>query len=459
MSNRIVKRIYYAIKIRTESPLNVTGSESVYSDADVICNGNGEYYIPGTSLAGAFRNYLGEAKDQESMMGFCRKEIQADKTEKDVGKMSTLFISDLYFSTPPVVSLRDGVSLDEGKGVENKFDMQIIETGAKGMVYITGVVRETDRWEPESQIGRLVEAMKSGEIRLGKNKNRGFGKIFPETVYKKVFVSGGEKADSLDAWLSFCEGLSRFRAKEAAESSAAHGESDIDDALKGLFGEPETMQEPSREKKYVHIKVPLRLTGGISIRRYSTVPGKADYEHLTCHNLPVIPGSSWNGAIRARALRILRDLGCKDASEIIKTWFGTAGKDEDVSWQSMVVFSESILEGSKTVPMTRNKINRFTSGTVESALYTELSCIGGHTALNILVRKEDGCEELVSLLLIVLKELSEGRICIGGLGAVGRGIFESDGDIVVDGADVSACGQAFYRMIIQRKEGDGDEVE
>ena len=58
MCNKICKRIYYAIDVQLKSPLCISNGEDYYTDADVLTNGNGEYFVPGTSLAGAFRNYL-----------------------------------------------------------------------------------------------------------------------------------------------------------------------------------------------------------------------------------------------------------------------------------------------------------------------------------------------------------------------------------------------------------------
>ena len=61
--------------------------------------------------------------------------------------MSSLYISDLYFDTRPDhaavrVSVRDGVALTEEKQADNKFDMEIIESGVCGIIYFHYIVRQ-----------------------------------------------------------------------------------------------------------------------------------------------------------------------------------------------------------------------------------------------------------------------------------------------------------------------------
>ncbi len=58
----------------------------------------------------------------------------------------------------------------------------------------------------------------------------------------------------------------------------------------------------------VHIEVPLKMKGGISIRQYAAKKNEPDFVQLTDHGKPVIPGSSFAGAIRHRIKEILERL-------------------------------------------------------------------------------------------------------------------------------------------------------
>ena len=378
--NNILKREYYAVRIELASPLSVSGGEDINTDADVLRNIEGDVFIPGSSLAGAFREYSGTPDHAEGAYGF---------SESENGRMSSIFVSDLYFEKRPAVSVRDGVRLSEGKTVDNKFDMEIIETGEAGTFFLETVKREKDTFQVEQEIPRILKGLNSGEIRIGANKNRGFGRCRILSIGKRSFSS-----NDLESWTAFVPKRKNPECYETIENLE------------------EFMSRSDKESGYIRVCVPLRLQGGISIRKYSSQPGKADYEQITCNGEPVIPGSSWNGAVRADIRHILQSLGCsqKKISEVIWTWFGWTKEDIKnktfSEWkkisadrlqmdeqklsaeQSLIVLGESIITGGKSVPVTRNKVSRFSAAVIDGALYSELSCFGGETCFEYMIRKE-----------------------------------------------------------------------
>lgn len=415
--NKIVKRSYYAVKISLRSPLALSGGENETTDMDVLRNSRGEAFIPGTSIAGAFRNYLQKGKQEDCSFGFSRG--------KD-GRMSSVCISDLYFDKKPVISVRDGVQLSEDKQVVNKFDMEVIETGAAGILYLNYVIRERDRnKDTDQEAARLIRGMQSGEIRFGGNKNRGFGRFSIGKIYQETFTP-----EQVNEWISFC---SRIH-----DLSAYSEKKDYEEWIRNF---------QTAEPKYDTIRIPLRLTGGISIRKYSTEPMKADFEQMTCNGDPVIPGTSWNGAIRADVKNILQQLGCSEqrSKSLIDQWFGYVevkkqqraekqGRKKQEARQSLVVIGESIIHNSVRVPMVRNKINRFDSSTIESALYSEIANCGGETQLEIMVKKDDNrwYYALLAILELVVQDICKGYVAVGGQTAVGRGIFTGSPDGILD---------------------------
>ena len=442
MSNRaIVSRTYYRICVTIISPVNISNGISTDTDADVMRNGRGECFIPGTSLAGAFRSYRGDDKDRDSIFGYSAGEE---------GRMSTVFISDLYFDKDSVnVSVRDRVKLTDSKNVDNKFDTEIIEQGARGSFTIETVNREGMNEKignPDNVIPEILMAMHDGDIRLGSAKNRGFGRVSIDTVSSVTFTRDN-KAD----WINYL-----------AE--------DNDKTYKAVSFEEWRKGRQRQIVKYDKYIVPLRLTGGISIRRYSTKPDKADFEHITSNGVPVIPGTSWNGAIRADAKQLIIDMGKsagipdsrinKAAAELIDKWFGKvkAGDKDKESWQSNIVIAESEIKGARYLPMTRNNINRFTSGTKDGALYTELSCIGGTTQLEYMIANHKGSESeqemkaLEGIMRLVVRDICEGMIAVGGQVSVGRGIFKGNYDEWVSSLPDSSdeCLKALYDEIIRR---------
>jgi len=415
--SRIRKKKYYAVSVKLASPLCISSGYDENTDKDVLRNACKEVFLPGSSIAGAWRDYLGQSRNCDGLMGF---------SEDEKGRMSPIIVQDLYLSENIRISARDGVKLDSSKGVINKFDMEIVETGASGILFFNYTERDNTQWDYETAIADILRGMQTGEIRFGASKNRGMGRLHIDCVYESAFTK-----EEVDAWIRFSperKSLSAYQKhvpyREWAEKHIA-----------------------TRDSRYIHITVPLTLHGGISIRKYSTKPRQADYEHITSNGEPVIPGSSWGGAIRSDACRILEDLGCHDMERLVRAWFGSIDDDlkkkvsdlempEDESpeeaHQSQIVIGESILRGAQPVPMTRNKINRFDASTVDGALYSDISYYGGETELNLMVRKDADAEyeALLGLLLIIISDLQEGYLPVGGLVSVGRGIFEAGIDPV-----------------------------
>ncbi len=446
--NVIVKRIYYVIQLSLQSPLALSGGNSESTDMDVLRNGKGELFIPGTSLAGAFRSYLEEKKNTKGLFGYAAGEE---------GAMSSIHILDLYFDTRPIVSVRDGVQLNINKTVENKFDMEIIEPGVNGKLYVEYVLREKDLKDnlkndsgnkkeknPENEFAAIIEGINDGAIRLGGNKNRGFGRLRAEKIWQNIF-----EAENVDEWIDFC--------KNGHDASAC---SEGEDCVSWLTGYLNKHNDTLNTPEYIRYSIPLRLTGGISIRRYSVQPDKADFEHITCHMnpanpehsaKPIIPGTSWNGAIRADIKDILGRLGCSDKKirKLINYWFGYVNVNDELkeenpsARQSMVIFGESILEGGTDVPITRNKINRFDSSTIESALYSEITHCGGETTLDIMIRagRKNKTENrkyalaLLAMLQLVAQDIVKGYLAVGGQTSIGRGIFTMAGKPTISVAD------------------------
>lgn len=423
MNNKPIKsRRYYVLEVELISPLNVSGSESENTDKDVLKNAQGIPFVPGTSIAGALRAAL-------------NIDVSAEKVNSDAeifgyhldqeGRMSTINVSDLYFDNS-FISVRDGIELVNRQVKDkSKYDVEIIETGAKGKIYIDCVIRDVESEEYDRVLKLFVSRIQSGLIRFGAKKNRGFGRLKINNIYVKKF----SKVNVLE-YLQF----------------------DKFDLTKYDKDSETILTEEKVYDDYINIKVPLNLTGGICIRKYSTRPNEADYEHVTIYRngkrIPVIPGTSWNGAIRADALKILKALGYKNAEDVIKHWFGYIeknmpktenkkdGKDIIKSWSSRVVINESIIKDSVGLNVTRNRIDRYDASAVDGALYTERAYFGGHLKLELQVRKDDhnikyniNHKALIGLLTLVIRDLQKGYLPVGGLVSVGRGIMKGAGAI------------------------------
>ena len=255
--SRIKERLYYAVDIRLQSPLCVSSGEKDFSDKDVIQNAEGEVFVPGTSLAGAFRNYMDKKKQQDSSFGY---------SSDEEGRMSSIFISDLYFEQKKNEvrrCIRDGVQLTDEKSVINKFDMQVIETGAEGTFYVECVERENDVENNRETIQKVLIALQNGEIRLGASKNRGYGKLEILAVRYSSFSS-----EQLSEWLEFRKQERDRKDSWNKPEDEKKGQNREEDTNKDYYKEVYSSYQEWRdslhtdiEPKYITVRVPLKLEG------------------------------------------------------------------------------------------------------------------------------------------------------------------------------------------------------
>ncbi|OUP84351.1 hypothetical protein B5F07_07765 [Lachnoclostridium sp. An169] len=406
--NPIIEKIIWQIQLRLEEPLCVSVGGSVATDMDVIKDFDGHPFIPGSSLAGAFRHYLEECGGDTCLFG---------EGSGDNSRMSPLFISDVTFDTEGnILEERDGVCLENKQAKDGgKFDMEIVKAGTSGSLELELNIRKNDGngkgavWE--QQISLILSGLHSGEILLGAKKTRGFGKLSLTGIRRRTF-----SRDNLKEWLDYTPG-------------DRSGFSSID---------PDSLNTPGTEgaakpELFASAVIPLELTGGISIRRYSAQTEEADYETLTMKTPDgtvnaVIPGSSWAGVIRSRAGEILTGLGVPEVTCLLREWFGYVDEVNHTARRSVVTVSESRIRGGEELDVVRNRIDRFSGGTVKGHLYHERAYFRGTLSLSLRVRRScPDWQAVCGLLILVIKDIENGYLPAGGQTAVGRGIFASAG--------------------------------
>lgn len=425
--NRVIKRKVLYVQVRFSSPLNVSSGESEWTDSDVLRDADGVAFVAGSSLAGAMRAYLKKEKNEPCLMGYSGR----DASGVDIGKMSALFISDLMFDETVLAGVRDGVALNEHKTAvsESKYDMEILEAGSRAHFFLELTVREQDdEQEMEQEIGKIFCGINAKEICLGSKKTRGFGEFQVLSVAEKTYTKE-----------NYLEYADAYKMETWTDSR-----NQLEEWLKRADWAP----------SMVHVEVPLRLKGGISIRQYAAKKGEPDYMHLTRRQkagtakngeteykeIPVIPGSSLTGAIRHRMVQIIRELeetGISlpgNSKNIIDTAFGYV--EGDRACASNVIVHEADIEDAKPLTMVRTGVSRFESAVKTGALYKEKTYVDGTLTLRIDVRKGNFVSDekwMLGMLMLALKDLQNGLLAVGGQTAIGRGIFEKNGEITIDG--------------------------
>jgi CRISPR/Cas system CSM-associated protein Csm3 (group 7 of RAMP superfamily) len=385
------EKIFIKAEVELASPLSISNGEESLSDKDVIRDFYGNPFVPGTSIAGPLRAHM-DIFEAKKLFGSLESNSQ-----------SPLAVLDAYFTGPVKTSIRDGVELESNIKTakdENKFDYEIVEGGK-----LTFRFELLERGKPLlPELLSLLEAVNRGEIRFGHKKNRGFGRLSITKIQYKKYAKG-------EAFYEFDWDFFDWENEDGKVSTI--------------------ILKPDAELvKFDIMRIPLKLEGCISIRHYSSMASKADFAHITKNGNPVIPGTSWCGAIRHRALQILQELKVENPKGMIDGIFGST--DIKIG-QSRVVVYESEIEGAIPLELTRNKINRFTGDTMDQALYTESTFAGGTCSLEMLIARDADTLWIKGLLYLVIHDLVNGFLAVGGETSVGRGLFSLAESSLEDG--------------------------
>lgn len=425
----ILKKQYLKIEFTLLSPLSIGNGKNEKTDQDIVLNSRGIPYIPGSAVAGVFRDacekvmgdewtqrYFGNIRDNGNDNG--NKAI----TESQFRVYDAYIQSEEYF-----VSRRDGVALDDYKyGIPGaKFDREILESG---IIFRTFIERDMDTNESEEDdaFNKLAEVLHNIPIFFGSKISRGYGRVGNFKIFKKEFSFNTNTTNQGSSWLKF-----DMYTYDWLKKSLEISKSDKD----------------FLENKKITLE--LALQGGISVRQYTTeikegVEQVPDMKQLiirqknetgNIEEVPVIPGTTWAGAIGHRMKLFYPN---------VSKYFGKGGEDGKI--RSKIFFSESQLKNSVSKVISRNAIDRFTGSTVDGALFTEQIYYGGTTVLEIyfdLYKEID--LDFVKSLAVALSDLHEGILAIGGGTSIGRGIFKV---IKVNDSEFSGDGSELYKNIL-----------
>jgi CRISPR/Cas system CSM-associated protein Csm3 (group 7 of RAMP superfamily) len=139
--------------------------------------------------------------------------------------------------------------------------------------------------------------------------------------------------------------------------------------------------------------------------------------------VPIVPGTSLAGVLRARALRIGNTIHPRQGQALVDAIFGPRIRDQaDEPRGSRLLVEESTVRGASDWVQQRVKIDRFTGGAYPQALFAEQPVWETpQTELGIRLRLRAPKDHEIGLLLLVLKDLWTGDLPLGGERSVGRG--------------------------------------
>lgn len=371
-----------------------------FRDIHVLRNHDDKPFIPGTSLCGVLRDWLGSVAPE-----FVTK-IFGDLDEMQ----SSIQLDDIVLKDGDIIA-RDGVRIDgvTGTGIKGgKFDFEVVERGASGKIRLLITLRGThvDQKIFDAQnyslneiikvIARLLKKLQDG-IRLGALTSKGFGLVVVENLNANIYDF--RKKSDVIAWL--------------LEKTSPHKIS------------PSTEKNSASEKDFV-VDANFKFNSSFIIRDYDV--NVADKENnvsaITMKSGKdfVIPGTSLKGILRHRAEYICDKLGVD--KHFLENLMGSSTPDKKIKSRFIVAESYITPENFTEVNHTRTKIDRFTGGTLQGTLFTTKPAyqkISDTPTLKIHFEIRDAKDFEAGLAIFLLRDLWLGHIAIGGEKSVGRG--------------------------------------
>lgn len=362
--------------------------------------------------------------------------------------------------------LRDGVAIDaktrtadigrEEKDRGKKFDMELLAAGTTfklGFELAVGVPRppapngstnntagrnfnvayNEQRQELLRALVTALGALERGEITLGARKRRGFGqcRVANWTARRYDLTT----RDGLLAWLA------RDRPEMAGPSVPEETGNNIAAIVAALGGLDEATLGVDDARRRVRLLADFAVESSLLVRAGL---GEADHDapdmvHLHSWRdgkyLPIVSGTSWAGVLRHRATKIARTLGGpqrdEEVNKLVDELFGPADitQENKLARASRLSVRESTVKGGREMVQTRVRIDRFTGGALDAALFDQQPLFGAGEAgvqLAIEIRSpanRDVPDHEVGWLLLLLKDLWTGDLRVGGEASVGRGVL------------------------------------
>lgn len=428
-SARIIKKIIFNIPMQTYSPLRISsGVDDGITDILVLKDKKGKAFIPGTSITGVLRakmsNIYGD-RAVDKLFG----------SIDDDGNQSMVNISDIVLENAKIIN-RDGIKIDSFTGVSKqgaKFDFEAIDKGATGDLYIEVTLRESCLSEQNKpnisyrkehkdfaingdvygELTATIADILTEGINVGSLTTKGYGKIKSREPVKMYVFDFKNPQGAMKWWQYLNEGILQDVAYIGNNSVTVVSEEDF------------VMQ------------MEFALTSSMIIRDYD-VDTDDEKEKIAVVQMKsgedfVIPATSIKGVLKSRACKILMNLNHHDEQEAEDFLDKLMGREtdnkEDKGQKSRLYIDEvyirpNILHSKK---QSRNRIDRFTGGTIDSALFTDKPIwqtdkSKATIAINLQVQNCD--EKEAGLMLLVMKDLWLGDLAIGGNKAIGKGVLK-----------------------------------
>jgi CRISPR/Cas system CSM-associated protein Csm3 (group 7 of RAMP superfamily) len=418
---------------------------SAYADLVVARDGPGRLMIPGTSLAGALRAWLGSVTGPAGEPLYDRAALAAVfgdlEHRSQRGTVCRIMVDDAVADQDTSVVIRDGVGIDRITGSAAAgilYQQEVIPPGTRFAVRITAALSpvDTDTERAGRALDLLVAALAAGRVKIGAARTRGLGQV-RLTGITRTRVDLADRAQVL-RWL-----CGRPAPAPGADPVPLPGDGRLGievswSAVTPVMVRASTVNEAEPARDRAVDTVPLRSGG--------TGPdGSAAL---------LLPGSSVKGVLRSHAERIVRTVmaaGLPDdwLGQVndpglgpVTALFGTAGdhraRDDTAAAdggaarrgrRGALSVHDCLGTAAAERVVTHVAVDRWTGGAAENLLFSvqeptaadwqpmRMTLDAGRAGSP---GDQDGGQAL-ALLLLVLRDLSDGWLALGFGGTRGRG--------------------------------------
>lgn len=422
ISHKLIGKILLKATITNTSPMLIASGKNDTSDFEVIKDKDGKPYIPAAGFAGMLRASFEEHKSLFDTKHF-KYFWGTDGSVKENTNQSHVSIDDLKLVKNASLMVRDGVAIEHKTNVAqkgSKYDYELIEKGAEFSLNMEIVLRKfvlvNEKGEEIKEIERfdkssflqfihfIIENAQKENYQQGAFKTNGFGIL----EWKDVNVYVFDFPQNGQLWFDYLNG-------EYKPTS--------------IYPFQNLVPIPLPTKNALSIVGTFSLKNAFIIgssKDEEAIKAGLDKTHLKdSAGNAVFTAKSARGPIRHRALRILNTIGKTDAEDFVNKLFGFVDETKkDARKGRFKTFETEIKGANKTQIQPRIKIDRFTGGTIETALMQTQPLWHENETFTLRFEIEDCSQEEAGLMLLVMKDLMTADLPFGGEKAIGRGLLE-----------------------------------
>lgn len=418
---KVIGKIILTATVVNKSNLLTGSGRGDVLDFELIRE-EGRLLIPASGFAGMMRKHfykhlnLGPTQKQQAeyLWGTGKKE-QNELEKQDKTSQSHIIIDDLICKKgTATVVVRDGVAINMANGIaesKSKYDYELIEPGAEFSLNAEITLREEFDVNTFLQFVKFITQQgEYGEYRQGAFTSHGFGQL----GWQEIKVLHFKFPQDASLWFSYLKSELGEIDKAKAILPPVHGIvlNDIRKAtITGVFSIKNSLIIGASDTKMLF--------------------GSLDKTHIkNSKGHPLLTSKSLRGPIRHRALKILNTIGIGNpkAQGIVNTLFGYVNKEnKEDKHKGKIIPTEYTFDDLGKIDakqvQPRIKIDRFTGGTMNTALLSSQPVWHKEENIRLEFEIENFIPDEIALLLLVMKDLMNEDLPIGGEKAIGRGVL------------------------------------